>query len=231
MSIHHTAAELLAVKFEQIAVAKSAFWDALRRANAENEGRAVPDLREIRRVQELMSDLDERVERIHAAYFPGTGTLAVLSDESIGQVSHAFTCDPDGENYREVWTAADGLADVVIEALAGRPLQVGDTVRSKATGRTGPIVDIGAYDDGAPRIHARLALGWVTTCPTGHVELVEPAGSVCDATVVVSDGFDSGELGPCERVAVGTAMGQDGRPFPACDQHATTMLAHGGDVR
>jgi hypothetical protein len=133
------SAEELAAEFEQIAAAKSEFWDALRQANKANEGRAVPDTAEIERLYVVMDELDKRVERLHESNFPDVGTLAVLADGAIGQAAHAFTCDPDGENYREVWTARDGLA---VEAVS--PFQVGDRVRYVRAVVTGAGALVGA---------------------------------------------------------------------------------------
>lgn len=53
-----------------------------------------------------------------------------------------------------------------------------------------------------------------------ETELHEALQPRCEATTHVSDGYDGGELGPCDAPATGTALGQHGQWFPVCDDHA-----------
>lgn len=95
----------LAVELEQLAAEKSAWWDALRQANAEGW-----DGRRMSRLLDESEEIDERAERLRRIYFPRAGKLCVLSDETIGQAASAFTMSPRGRSVRTVWTGLEGLA-------------------------------------------------------------------------------------------------------------------------
>lgn len=96
-------AELVA-ELEQLAAAKSAWWDALRQANAEGV-----DGRRMSRLLAESAEVDERAEQLRRRYFPRAGKLCITADEAIGQAAEAFTMSPRGRSVRMVWTAAEGL--------------------------------------------------------------------------------------------------------------------------
>ncbi len=56
-----------------------------------------------------------------------------------------------------------------------RPFRVGDIVRSKITGHTGPVLRVEQYDDGTPRITAELTKRYDVGQPIYHFELVRSA--------------------------------------------------------
>lgn len=56
-----------------------------------------------------------------------------------------------------------------------RPFRVGDIVRSKITGHTGPVLRVEQYGDGTPRITAELTKRYDVGQPSHHFELVRSA--------------------------------------------------------
>lgn len=56
-----------------------------------------------------------------------------------------------------------------------RPFRVGDIVRSKITGHTGPVLRVEQYDDGTPRITAELTKRYDVGQPSHHFKLVRSA--------------------------------------------------------
>ncbi len=59
--------------------------------------------------------------------------------------------------------------------MSARQIRRGDIVRSKITGRTGPVLRVEQYDHGTPRITAELTKGYDTGVPGHHLELVRSA--------------------------------------------------------
>lgn len=117
---------------------------------------------------------------------------------------------------------------------------VGDKVRSR-TGDRGTIVPLSDWPFPHPYIDEDVAIvRWddVPDCLSvagmegfrfsvfsrssaeEFLTIVERAPTLCEATVMVFDGVDSGELGPCDAPATGTRTSYNGAPFPACDEHA-----------
>lgn len=121
-----------------------------------------------------------------------------------------------------------------------RRLQVGDKVRQKS-GTSGTIVPLSDWPVLHPYTDEDVAIVRWDDLPHGvsvvgmegfrfsvfsrssaeeFLTIVEPAPTLCEATVMVFDGVDSGELGPCDAPATGTRTSYNGAPFPACDEHA-----------
>ena len=99
--------------------------------------------------------------------------------------------------------------------MSARQIRVGDIVRSKITGRTGPVLRVEQYDDGTPRITAELTKGYDTGAPSHHFELVRSADDgrvhdIVEAERQASAVEDEGQ--PSRPFQVGDEVLVDGEP-------------------
>ena len=80
--------------------------------------------------------------------------------------------------------------------MSAREIRRDDVVRSKITGRTGPVLRVEQYDDGTPRIIAELTKGYDTGVPGHHLELIESAddGRVHDVAEAERQAYEEDAL-------------------------------------